>query len=204
MRLFSTLFMAGAMLASVPFATAQAAEATASDLQSGVYEADPAHSAVMFQTNHLGLSTFVARFDDYTTHLDLDADDFSKSSLMVTVKPASVDINLPLFAEHMSAESWFDVANHPEVTFKSTKFEQTSPTQGKVTGDLTIKGITKPITLDVRLVGAGVHPMKQSQAFGIEARGIVKRSEYNMTYGIPMVPDDVKLIINAEFHQQQD
>jgi len=202
MRYISTLFLAGALVASLPFA-ANAQDVTAADLMSGEYSADPAHSAIMFQTNHLGLSTFVARFDDYTTDLKLDADDFSKSSLVVTVKPASVDINLPLFAEHMSAPNWFDVENYPEVTFKSTKFEQTSPTTGKVTGDLTIKGITKPVTLDVRLVGAGMHPMAQVPAFGIEARGVVTRSEYNLTYGIPMVPDEVKLIINAEFHKQE-
>jgi polyisoprenoid-binding protein YceI len=201
MRLISTIFAAGAMLALSSFNT-QAAEATASDLVSGTYSADPAHSTILFQTNHLGLSTFVARFDDYTTDLKIDVDDFSKSSLVVTVKPDSVDINLPLFAEHMSSENWFDVAKYPEVTFKSTSFEQTSPTEGKVTGDLTIRGITKPLTLAVRLVGAGLHPMKQSQVFGIEARGIVKRSEYGMTYGLPLVPDDVKLIINAEFHKQ--
>lgn len=212
MRFFSTIvmskdvmpgLMAGALLASASFA-ASAQDATATDLVSGTYEADHPHSAVMFQTNHLGLSTFVARFDDYTTRLELNADDLSKSTLEVVLEPASVDINLPLFAEHMSAESWFDVANHPEVTFKSTKFEQTSPTEGTVTGDLTIRGVTKPLTLAVRLVGAGVHPMAQVPAFGIEARGVVMRSEYGMTSALPLIPDEVHLIINAEFHQQQD
>jgi polyisoprenoid-binding protein YceI len=195
--------MAGALLASASL-SALAQEATVADLVSGTYEADHPHSAIMFQTNHLGLSTFVARFDDYTTRLRLDADDLSRSSLEVSVKPASVDINLPLFAEHMSSPEWFDVASHPEVTFKSTSFRQTSPTEGTVTGDLTIRGVTKPLTMAVRLVGAGTHPMAQVPAFGIEARGVVMRSDYGMTSAIPLIPDEVHLIINAEFHQQKD
>jgi polyisoprenoid-binding protein YceI len=171
-------------------------------LYAGHYEADPAHSQVMFITSHMGLSTFIARFDQYTTDLDLDPADFSKSHLAVTVKPASVDINLPVFAEHMGAPEWFDTARYPDMTFVSTRFDAETPTTGKVTGDLTIRGITHPVTLDVRLVGVGIDPLTNVPAFGIEARGIIKRSQYGMTADLPLIPDTVRIWVNAQFEQK--
>ena len=168
----------------------------------GTYQADPAHSAVMFITNHVGLSTFIARFNDYTTELHLDADDISKSTLKVTVKPASVDINNQAFVDEMMKPEWFDTAKYPEATFVSTKFEQLTPTTGTVTGNLTMKGVTKPLTLQVKLIGAGMNIYAQAQAVGIEATGVVKRSDYGIDEYLPLIPDAVRLHINAEFQQK--
>lgn len=199
MRHISKILMVAAFIAST-VAAARAEDAP--KFVSGTYEADPYHSAIMFITNHLGLSTFIARFDDYATELKLDADDISKSSLKVTVKPASVDIDYPAFATEMMKPEWFDTAKYPEVTFQSTKFEQETPTTGKVTGNLTIKGVTRPLTLNVKLVGVGVNTLVQKEAIGIEATGVVKRSDFGLEEYIPLIPDNVRLHINAEFHKQ--
>lgn len=201
MRVISTLFVAVLLLSSGAFAVN--AQQDEPSLVSGTYVADPAHSSIHFISNHLGLSTFIGRFNDYETSLRLDADNPANSALEVTMQAESVDIDLPLFVEHMSAEEWFDFADYPEITFTSTTFEQLTPTTGKVTGDLTIKGVTRPVTLDVKLVGSGMHPMANVPAFGIEARGRIKRSEFGMESSIPFIPDEVKLWINAEFHRQE-
>ena len=98
----------------------------------------------------------------------------------------------------MRSADFFDVEQFPAMTFKSTKLEKTGETTGKLHGDLTILGTTKPITLDLTLNQAGIHPMSEEPHVGFSATGSIKRSEFGMIYGVPAVGDDVHIIIEVE------
>src|SRR5688572_9271881 len=97
--------------------------------------------------------------------------------------------------EHASNADFFDVAKYPTITFKSTKVEKTSDTTGKVHGDLTMHGVTKPIVLDAKFNAGGPHPMMKKHALGFSSTTTIKRSEFGMGYGVPMVADDVNVRI---------
>src|SRR6185369_2506958 len=115
----------------------------------------------------------------------------------VTLNPASVDThNAKLEGE---IRDWFKVTQFPTVTFKSTKITRTGPSTGEIEGDLTMLGQTHPLKLAATFQGASTHMMKKTPVFGISAVGTLKRSTWGVSYGIPMVGDDVELQIDAEF-----
>ena len=167
----------------------------------GTYAMDPHHAQVVFMINHLGFSAIVGRFNKAEGTLDFDPKDATKSALSVTIDPASIDTTSDELDEHLTKKDFFDVAAYKTITFKSTKVEKLSDRTGRVTGDLTMHGITKPVTLDVTFNGGGKHPMSKSPALGFSARGELKRSDFNITKYDNVVGDRVGLIIECEFIQ---
>lgn len=188
--------LTGAILlgASVMAGGAAAAPAT--------YVFDKNHTEVRFCWNHLGVSHQCAHFTKFDGELVYDDAKPQDSTLNVTFKIDSIETLVPVFNEHMRSAKLFDAEKFPEATFKSTKFEKTGDKTGKVTGDLTIKGVTHPVTLDVTLNFAGPHPMSKKQSLGIGATATIKRSEFNLTYAVPAVSDDVSLEIQTEMNQK--
>ncbi|MGB8737873.1 MAG: YceI family protein, partial [Rhodomicrobium sp.] len=130
-----------------------------------------------------------------------DAADPENSTLSVTFLTDSIETLVPVFNEHMRSDKLFDVKKFPEITFKSTKFERTGDKTGKVSGDLTIKGVTKPATLDVTLNYAGMQPMSKKQTLGIGAVTAIKRTDFGVSYAAPMVSDDVSIEIQTEMYK---
>ena len=104
---------------------------------------------------------------------------------------------------HLKNEDFFDVEEHPTMTFKSTGIEVTGEDTGKLTGDLTLLGVTKPVTLDVTFNKAGKRPMGDAYAAGFSAKGEVTRSDFGMDYGIPMIDDTVNLVIEVEIEREK-
>ena len=170
-----------------------------SAISSGTYVNDDTHTYVTFSYSHMGLSNPVLTFTDVDATVILDASDATKSTLNVDIDPVSISSGVDEFNSHLESEDFFDVKKFTDISFKSTKLTMSSDTTGTVTGDLTIKGITKPVTLDVTLNGAMVHPMKNIDAFGIEATGSVKRSDFGLGAYVPVVSDEVDLAITVEF-----
>jgi polyisoprenoid-binding protein YceI len=116
-----------------------------------------------------------------------------------TIGLASVDSNIRKLDEKLATSDYFDVAQYPTATFKSTRVEKGStPDRLKVTGDLTLHGVTKPVTLDVDVVKVGPHPLRKGEAAGFDATATIKRSDFGIKTYLPMVADDVKLHIVAE------
>jgi polyisoprenoid-binding protein YceI len=146
----------------------------------------------------MGLSHSFGKFTDYQGAISLDEADPEKSAVDVVIQTASVDLNDDKWNEHVKGKDFFDVEKFPTMTFKSTKIEKTGDQTANVTGDLTLLGVTKPVTLTVVHNKTGKHPMKDVMATGFSATGTIKRSDFGMKYGLPMVGDDVKLIIEAE------
>jgi polyisoprenoid-binding protein YceI len=176
----------------------------------GTYHLDPAHARLMFSVSHLGFSDYTAFFRKMDATLSFDPDNPETMVLTATVDAASVETLYPDpsydFNAILAGESFLDAANHPEIRFDSTRIRLAGPQAAAVTGDLTLLGVTKPVTLHVRYNGgyAG-HPLDAGARIGFSAEGALFRSDFGMGFGIPApgttigVGDLVTLRIEAEF-----
>jgi polyisoprenoid-binding protein YceI len=189
-----------ALGATAPQAIAEDA-ATPSAAVSGTYQADPGHRYITFSYLHVGYSRPMLRWRDWDATLDWDADNPSASNLSVVIDATSIDSGVDEFDGHLNGDRFFDTANHPEITFVSTKLVKTGDTTGIMTGDLTIKGITKPIDLDVTLNRTAKDDFFKIYKIGFTATGTVKRTDYGMDYAVPVVSDEVEINIQAEFNK---
>jgi polyisoprenoid-binding protein YceI len=162
------------------------------------YEFDKSHSNLSFSYNHLGYSTTDGRFGKWDAKLMIDAEKPENSSIEMTIDTSSLDTFWPERDTHFKSADFFDVAKFPEATFKSTKVTKTGDKTLKIDGDLTIKGITKPATLDVTVTAFGEHPMAKKPAAGFAATATIKRSDYGMNMYTPYVGDDVTIVLHAE------
>ncbi|MDQ1120105.1 MULTISPECIES: YceI family protein [Pseudoxanthomonas] len=162
------------------------------------YKLDPGHTDVIATWNHFGFSNPSAHFGNVDGTLTYDPANVAASSVQVTLPLSGLESFVPKLNEHLAGSDFFDAAKFPTATFKSTKVQSTGKDKLKVTGDLTIKGITKPVVLDVTLNKAGEHAMKKVQSIGFDATATVKRSDFGVGAYAPMVSDEVKLHITTE------
>jgi polyisoprenoid-binding protein YceI len=173
---------------------------TMDGVQAGAYTIDPAHTNVLFSLSHMGFSHYYGRFDKISGGLNFDPKAPEKSTLNVTVDVASIDTNNAKLEGELKGAQWFDAAKFPTATFTSVSIEKTSATTGKLTGNLTLHGVTKPVVLDVTLNGAGQNVMMAVPELGFSATGTIKRSDFGISSYVPMVGDDVTLTIESELH----
>ena len=165
---------------------------------SGTYQLDPTHTDVLAQWTHFGFSQPSAHFGISDGTLVYDAADVAKSSVQVTLPITGIDTFVDKLDEHLQSAEFFDVGKFPNATFKSTSVAAAGTNKLTVTGDLTIKDVTKPVTLDVTLNGAGEHPMLKKQAIGFSATATIKRTDFGVGAYAPNVSDDVQLRITTE------
>ena len=161
------------------------------------YVIDTTHTAPRFEYSHFGFSNQLHRFDKTSGKIVIDR--ASKTgSVDVTIDATSVNTGFPVFNEHIQGDDFFATASYPTITFKSTavKFEGDKPVA--VDGNLTVKGVTKPVTLTVTSFQSMPHPMLKKDAIGANAVARIKRSEFNMGKYAPYVSDDVTLSIGVE------
>lgn len=195
-----------AVAAALLVATTAAVANPAIDVPAGVYKVDPTHASVTWKVSHLGLSNYTARFTAIDAAVDFDPAKTDASKVTVSIDPTSLRTDYP-FADKKNFDKvlaedkdWFNAGVHKAITFKSSKVEMTGPKTAKVSGDLTLLGVTKPVTLDATLNGAiKEHPFAKKPAIGFSATGKVKRSEFGMGNFVPMIGDEVTLLIEAEF-----
>lgn len=192
-----------AVAASASVVTPQNQTFDLKEIPRGKYTLDLAHANILFKISHLGFSTFIGRFDAFEATLDFRSNKLEKSKLAVKIDPASVNTKVEKLDEHLRGADFFDTATYPEAGFKSTKIEKIDDRTGKVTGDLTLHGVTKPVTLDVTFYGGAPNPLSKKMTLGFSARGLINRSDFGMTKYVPMVGDTVALVIEAEFNQAE-
>lgn len=176
---------------------AQEVSSSPAQVRAGTYTADPGHTRVTWSISHLGYSTYSGIFPAVTGTLVLDENDTSKSRVEVTIPVERVGTLDPDLDKHLKAPDFFDVAKFPTATFKSTGIRAVGRT-AKITGDLTLRGVTKPVTLDVTFNQAGV-AMDKLYTVGFDATAVIKRSDFGMTTYLPVLGDEVTLRIEAEF-----
>ena len=201
-----TLAVAGAAaLFAAAFAPVSQAQSTLvtnpAQVQAGAYKVEPSHTRVLFSVSHMGFSTWYGDFTGASGTLQLDPANPANSRLDVTVPTASVvTTNSKLDAELRSAD-WLDAARYPAMTFKSRKVTVTAPGRAEVAGDLTLHGVTRPVTLQARFNAAGGNPLSKAYTAGFEVSGKIKRSEFGVTKYVPLIGDDVDLIVSAAFEK---
>ncbi len=162
------------------------------------YKLDPNHTDVIAQWSHFGFSNPSAHFGKADGSLVYDAENVGASSVQVTLPLAGLNSFVSDFDDHLRSADFFEAEKFPSATFKSTRVESAGEGRLSVTGDLTIKGITKPVVLDVTMNKAGEQPMAKRAAIGFDATGTVLRSDFGLGKYAPAVSDEVKLRITTE------
>ncbi len=166
-------------------------------IPSGTYGVDTMHTQLGFAVTHLGITLVRGTFDRFSGFLAV-GESLADTSVTIEAEMASMNSGNAMRDEHMHGSDFFDVANHPQMTFVSTSVVETGD-RYDLNGNLTIKGVTAPVTLKTTFNGSAVFPMDQSTHFGFTASGTISRSAFGVSYGVPMVSDDVDLLLNAQF-----
>jgi polyisoprenoid-binding protein YceI len=137
-----------------------------------------------------------------STKLALNAAEPARSSPDVTVRTGSVATHNDKLEEHLRSKDFFDTASHPTAVFRSTRVEPTGKKTARVSGNFTVHGVTRSVTLDIVFNGSGINPVNNAYTVGFSAEGTIKRTEFGMNYLAPAVGDEVKLLISGEFNRK--
>ena len=194
-------------MALLALATGAAAQSSSDPKQAptGNYSLDPRHSLIVFAIPHLGITDYYGRFEKLSGSLNYNSGEPEKSSVTVSIDMTSVNTPSHELTGELMTASAFDTAKFPGATFKSTSVTRTGPNTGKITGDLTLHGVTKPVTLDATFGGVVADPFSGADDIGFHATATIKRTDFGIT-GMAwesMVGDDVKLTIEAMFQHQK-
>ncbi|MDM3871318.1 YceI family protein [Porticoccus sp. W117] len=162
------------------------------------YIGDNSHTEVIFKINHLGFSTTYGRFTNVESELVYDAENPEKSTVSATIYSGSVDLGHDPKTDHIKAADFLNAEQFPKITFASTEVKSVAESQLEITGDLTIRKVTKPVILQVTINKIGKHPIYQSDAIGFSATGILDRTDWGVSAYAPMVGKEVTFNIEFE------
>jgi polyisoprenoid-binding protein YceI len=181
------------LLAAVILNTAAFAQST--------WKSDKSHSKLQFTITHLAVSDVDGEFKDFSATIVSAKPDFSDAKFQMTANTASVNTGVDARDKHLSSGEFFDVANFPTLTFSSTSITKTSNNHYKLTGNLTLHGVTKPATFDLWYRGTITNPMSKADDAGFQVTGTINRSDFGFgsKYGAPMLSDEVTVKANGEF-----
>ena len=193
-QLFSRIAVTAGLAAALSLPAAAA---------NSTWQIDPAHSSAQFAVKHLMISTVRGAFTSVKGSLQFDDKDVTKSTVDVTIDVNSVDTRVPDRDKDLKSDHFFDADHFPTITFKSKRVEQVSPGKLKVTGDLTIHGITKEAVLDVDGPTAPVKDPWGNQRIGVSASSKIIRQDFGITYGPGMIGDEISITIDAELTQKK-
>jgi polyisoprenoid-binding protein YceI len=170
--------------------------------QAGHYAVEPRHTRVLFSVLHFGYTHYYGDFTGASGTLDIDPKHVDAAQLNVTIPAASISTTNVQLDGELKGSSWFNAAKYPTITFVSRHVTRTGPKTAQVEGDLTLHGVTHPVTLDVSFNGAGLNPLDRHYTIGFDATGTLKRSDFGVRAFVPMIGDDVSIIISAAFERQ--
>lgn len=184
----SALLVAMGLSAGVAFAASES------------YTIDPTHTFPSFEVSHLGFSTQRGRFNSTSGRITLDRQ-ARTATAEITIDAGSIDTGLDKLEAHLHKPDFFDVEKYPRITFKSTGARFNSDTLAALEGQLTMHGQTRPVTLTVTNFRCGIHPVNKKSVCGADATATIKRSDFGIKYGLPVIGDEVKLFIQVEAHK---
>jgi len=169
----------------------------------GTWKNDKAHSQLAFTVTHLGLSDVSGTFNDFDVTVQSQKADFSDAVFELTAKTASIDTRVDARNKHLKSPDFFDAEKYPELTFKSTSIQKNGKNKYKLTGDLSLHGVTKPVTMDLVYRGTKENPMSKKPTTGFQLTGIIKRSDFAVGANFPpqVVSDEVRIKADGEFAQ---
>ena len=161
------------------------------------YNIDPGHTYVSFAVNHLGFSTMRGKFDRQSGSMQFDPG-AKKASVIIEIDATSIDTGHDKRDAHLQSPDFLNAVENPTITFKSTAVTWNGSVLASVSGDLTILGVSKPVTLTVTSMKCGPHPFSKKETCGFDASGSVKRSDYGVNYGMPAIGEILDLQIEVE------
>jgi len=171
----------------------------AAPLYATTYTIEPDYTQAVFRWSHLGFSNPAAQLSQGQGTLEFDPANPTRAAVNVTIALSSLNTGVPALDEHLRSEDFFEVAKFPTASFHSTKVEQGSGKDRlKVTGELSLHGVTRPVTLDVTVLKIGANPRTQLPTVGFEATTTLKRSDFGLGAFVPQVSDEIKLQISSQ------
>jgi polyisoprenoid-binding protein YceI len=183
----------------IRFVLAASLALIAAPLSATTYTLEPDYAQVVFRWSHLGFSNPAAQLSQGQGTLEFDPANPTRASVQVTIPLSTLDTGVPALDEHLRSEDFFEVAKFPTATFRSTKVEQgAGKDRLRVTGDLNLHGITKPVTLDVTVLKVGSNPRTSLPTVGFEATTTLKRSDFGLGAFVPQVSDEIKMQISSQ------
>ena len=198
--LLAGIYMAATLPAIAQMPTTPPGTSDTRRVIAGTYMVDPGHSQVAFTVNHLGFSTYHGIFGDVTGSMSIDPKAPAKAKVSIDIPIKGIATTSAKLNEHLLGPDFFDAAKHPTAHFESTSI-RASGKSARISGNLTIKGVTKPVVLEAVFVGAGT--MMGKRTVGFDATTTIKRSDFGVSYGIPLVPDAVPLQISVAFEKPE-
>ncbi len=169
----------------------------------GTYAMDADHWSVTFDVEHLKYSRLAMRFDRAHATLDWNKGGLETSTVDVAIDAASVDTKVPLLDKMIKGPDMFDAATHPTIRFLGKRFVRTGPAQGTLEGELTIREVTRPVTLEVTFNGYGRNPLTKADTIGFSAHGAFSRAQFGLATWYPAVGDEVRVRVEAEFERRR-
>jgi polyisoprenoid-binding protein YceI len=192
-------------IAPLMLAISSAAVADLSEVPSGTYSLDSTHGYITISYSHLGFSNPHVGFDSFDVTLEFDSKNPAHSEIDVDIDATSIDSRVEKFNDHLNSGDFFETAKYPDITFKSTQITKTGADDTfEVTGDLTIKGKSVPVTLVAEINKAAIHPMRKVPTIGVSAQGKVNRSDWGLDRNVPYVGDEVTIMIEVELLQAKE
>ena len=173
-----------------------------SKVQSGRYAVEPSHTQLLFSVSHMGFSTYYGQFSNLHGSLELDASNPVRSRFEIHVPVSSVSTTSDKLTGELKSDAWLDAAADPEITYRSTRVTPIGHSYALVYGNLTLHGVTRPLALKVRLVGAGVNPLDKKYTVGFDLSGTIRRSDFGVKAYVPLIGDVVTLTIAGVFEKQ--
>ena len=162
------------------------------------YRFDTVHSQVQFRVSHLGFSESEGEFHDLRGDFRFDRDEWSRSSCDVRIGVASLDLDDAAWSRKMLERDWFDVARFPDLRYRCLKVERIDAQRGRIEGELTLRGITRPVALDLRFNRAGIHKYSLKYTAGFMATTTIRRSDFGMVKYLPEIGDEIAIRLDIE------
>jgi polyisoprenoid-binding protein YceI len=200
LRSFAAAALAMTVMSSSAYAQATPGLDPAS-IQEGAYTVEPNHTRVLFAVSHMGFTTWYGEFTHASGSLNLLPKSVASSTFEIHVPAKTVSTTNAKLDGELKGPQWLDADKFPEIVFKAKQIERTGGSSAKVTGDLTLHGVTRPVTLEAKLNGAGVNPLDKKYTVGFELTGTIKRSDFGVKTYVPLIGDEVTLIISAGFER---
>jgi len=186
----------------VPAAIGQTVNADPMSVQAGTYALETHHARILFAVSHMGFSTWYGDFSGATGSLAIDPGNPAAAKLSVSIPVASVSTTNAALDGELKSPQWFDAAKFPAITFTSTKVTLTGPATADVAGNLTFHGVTRPAVLVATFKASGINPMSKAFTIGFEVKGKIKRTDFGVATYVPLIGDDVDLVISAPFEKK--
>jgi polyisoprenoid-binding protein YceI len=190
-----------ALIATAPVSAQMPGAPELSRVEAGRYQIDPNHTQVLWTVNHMGITPLHGAFGQSAGTLTIDPKAPNAAKVEVTFPISGLTVTSPGFMKHLSSPDFFDASKYPEAKFVSTSVVAQG-SGARITGNLTLHGVTRPVTLDASFFGAGANAMNQKLNIGFKASATIRRSEFGLGMAVPVVSDEVALEIVAAFEKE--